>query len=193
MVDTPLDSLQRLRSGEESAWRELHREHYPRLWSSVQRILHNPTLSDDVVQETFIKAHRDIRRFAGQSQLGTWLYRIAINQALDSMRKKVRTDRWLSFLSPLPAEDSNLPALPEGEVLPAASLGLERADLREKIAEAMAELSPEHRAVVQLRLIDELSLQESARLLRCRPGTVNSRLHYACEHLRRKLSKRTAD
>jgi RNA polymerase sigma-70 factor (ECF subfamily) len=192
-VDTPLASLQRLRSGDETAWRELHRDHYPRLWSSVQRILHNPTLADDVVQETFIKAHRDIHRFAGQSQLGTWLYRIAINQALDTMRKKMRTERWLSFLSPLASEDSNLPALPEGEVLPVASLGLERADLREKIADAMTELSAEHRAVVQLRLIDEMSLEDSARLLRCRPGTVNSRLHYACEHLRRKLSKKPVE
>jgi RNA polymerase sigma-70 factor (ECF subfamily) len=193
MVDTPPDYLPQLRSGDEGAWRDLHRDHYPRLWSSVQRILHNPTLSDDVVQETFIKAHRDIHRFAGQSQLGTWLYRIAINQALDTMRKKVRTDRWLSFLSPLAGEDSNLPALPEGQVPALASLGLERADLREKISEAMAELSPEHRAVVQLRLIDEMSLEESARLLRCKPGTVNSRLHYACEHLRRKLGRRSAD
>jgi RNA polymerase sigma-70 factor (ECF subfamily) len=190
MVDNSQASLPELRSGDESAWRELHREHYARLWSSVQRILHNPTLTDDVVQETFIKAHRDIHRFAGQSQLGTWLYRIAVNQALDTMRKKVRTERWLSFLSPLAAEDSNLPALPEGEVPAAASLGLERADLREKITEAMAELSAEHRAVVQLRLIDEMPLEEAAQLLRCRPGTVNSRLHYACEHLRRKLSKR---
>ena len=53
----------------------------------------------------------------------------------------------------------------------------------------MRELSLEHRAVVQLRLVDEMSLEETAQLLRCKPGTVNSRLHYACEHLRRKLAK----
>ena len=189
-VESSPDILQQLRSGDESAWRDLHREHYPRLWSSVQRILNNPTLSDDVVQEAFIKAHRDIHRFNGQSQLGTWLYRIAINQSLDTMRKKVRTERWLSFLSPVAGdEDSRMPTLPEGEVAPVASLGLERADMRERIGAAMAELSPEHRAVVQLRLVDELSLEETARLLRCKPGTVNSRLHYACEHLRRKLSR----
>ena len=92
MVDTSSDYLQRLRSGEEPAWGDLHREHYPRLWSSVQRILNNPTLADDVVQEAFIKAHRDIRRFEGNSQLGTWLYRIAINQALDTIRKRQRTE-----------------------------------------------------------------------------------------------------
>jgi RNA polymerase sigma-70 factor (ECF subfamily) len=187
-VDTSPEQLQRLRAGEEAAWGQLHRDQYPRLWSSVQRILNNPTLADDVVQEAFIKAHRDIRRFAGQSQLGTWLYRIAINQALDAVRKKQRTDRWLSFLAPV-SEDDQQPTMPEGHVPPAASLGLEHAELRETIFRAMAELSPEHRAVIQLRLIDEISLEETARLLRCKAGTVNSRLHYACEHLRRKLGK----
>jgi RNA polymerase sigma-70 factor (ECF subfamily) len=180
--------MQRLRSGEEAAWGELHRDHYSRLWSSVQRILNNPTLADDVVQEAFIKAHRDIRRFEGHSQLGTWLYRIAINQALDTVRKKQRTDRWLSFLSPL-ADEENPAVMPEGHVAPAVSSGMENKELRETIFEAMTELSAEHRAVVQLRLVDEMSLEETARLLRCKPGTVNSRLHYACEHLRRKLAK----
>ena len=187
-MDTSPDQLQHLRAGEEAAWGQLHRDHYPRLWSSVQRILNNPTLSDDVVQEAFIKAHRDIRRFAGQSQIGTWLYRIAVNQALDAMRKRQRTERWLSFLSPV-ADEEKYPAMPEGKVAPAASTGLENADLREIIVHAMAELSPEHRAVVQLRLVDEMSLDETARLLHCKVGTVNSRLHYACEHLRRKLAK----
>jgi RNA polymerase sigma-70 factor (ECF subfamily) len=70
---------------------------------------------------------------------------------------------------------------------------LERAELRERIAGAMAELSAEHRAVVQLRLVDELSLEETARLLRCKAGTVNSRLHYACEHLRRKLARKGSE
>lgn len=187
-MDSPAQFLQRLRSGDESAWGELHREHYARLWSSVQRILNNPTLSDDVVQEAFIKAHRDIKHFEGNSQLGTWLYRIAVNQALDTIRKKQRTERWLSFLSPI-SENENQPSMPEGHVDSAASTGLENLELRDTIFEAMGELSAEHRAVVQLRLVDEMSLEETAQLLRCKPGTVNSRLHYACEHLRRKLAK----
>ena len=187
-MEAPPEFLQRLRAGEEAAWGELHREHYARLWSSVQRILNNPVATDDVVQEAFIKAHRDIKRFAGQSQLGTWLYRIAVNQALDTIRKKQRTDRWLSFLSPV-AEDEKQPSMPEGQVASAASTGLENAELRDVIFAAMGELTPEHRAVVQLRLVDEMSLEETARLLHCKPGTVNSRLHYACDHLRRKLAK----
>lgn len=187
-MDSSPEYLQRLRSGEERAWGELHRDHYPRLWSSVQRMLNNPTMTDDVVQEAFIKAHRDIGRFEGNSQLGTWLYRIAINQALDTIRKKQRTERWLSFLSPM-AEEENPTSMPEGQVKAEASVGLENAELKEAIVAAMGELSFEHRAVVQLRLVDEMSLEETAQLLRCKPGTVNSRLHYACEHLRRKLAK----
>jgi len=186
-VDSSPDFLKRLRAGEEAAWGELHRDHYPRMWSSVQRILNNPTLADDVVQEAFIKAHRDIKRFEGNSQLGTWLYRIAVNQTLDTIRKKQRTERWLSFLAPM-ADEENQPIVPEGNVAPASSTGLENADLRDAIFAAMGELSAEHRAVVQLRLVDEMSLEETAQILRCKPGTVNSRLHYACEHLRRKLN-----
>jgi len=187
-VDSSPEFLRRLRAGEEVAWGELHRDHFPRMWSSVQRILNNPTMTDDVVQEAFIKAHRDIKRFEGNSQLGTWLYRIAINQSLDTIRKKQRTDRWLSFLSPT-VDDENQPTMPEGQVKPEASTGLENAELKDAILEAMSELSFEHRAVVQLRLVDDMSLEETAQLLRCKTGTVNSRLHYACEHLRRKLTK----
>jgi len=83
--------------------------------------------------------------------------------------------------------------MPEGHVAPVVSTALENADLRDLIVQAMAELSVEHRAVVQLRLVDEMSLEETAKLLRCKPGTVNSRLHYACEHLRRKLSRTKSD
>ena len=117
-MDTSPADLQRLRSGDEAAWRDLHRDHYPRLWSSVQRILNNPASADDVVQETFIKAHRDIHRFNGQSQLGTWLYRIAINQALDTVRKKARTDRWLSFLSPVATRIPTCPPCRRARSLP---------------------------------------------------------------------------
>ena len=187
MLDFDEARLNRLRAGEEAAWSELHREHFGRLWSSVQRLTQNPSATDDIVQEAFVKAFREIHRFQGQSQLGTWLYRIAINQGLDALRRKQRMDRWLTFLAPVDERNPGAQALPEGSVAAQASSGLERDDLRNLLTDAMAELTPDHRAVVQLRLIDEQSLEETARQLRCKPGTVNSRLHYACEHLRRRL------
>jgi RNA polymerase sigma-70 factor (ECF subfamily) len=191
-VNLDRNELTRLRSQDEEAWADLHREHFPRLWCSVNRILNNPSHADDVVQEAFVKAFREVDRFQGQSQIGTWLYRIAVNQALDFVRKRQRRERWLSFLSPFrdPGDDGALPALPDRPVPAESSSELERADLREHLFAAMAELSPEHRAVVQLRLVEEHSLAETSEILGCKEGTVNSRLHYACEHLRRKLKAR---
>jgi RNA polymerase sigma-70 factor (ECF subfamily) len=185
------EKLAALRAGEEWAWAELHREYYPRLWSSVNRTLNSPSQADDVIQEAFVKAHQEISRFQGQSQVGTWLYRIAINKALDFQRKERRRERWISFFSPL-TDRKDAPAVPDAPVAPTNAVRLENADLRHQIAGAMAELSLEHRAVVQLRLLDEISLADTARLLHCKEGTVNSRLHYACEHLRRKLKNKVA-
>lgn len=181
------DCLKELRAGNEEAWARLHREHFPRLWSTVNRIINNPSLSDDVLQLTFIKAHREIGNFTGQARIGTWLYRIAVNQAVDSVRKQGRLSRWLGFFSPVADGEDGVVPMPEFPVEPESRSGLERADLAREITAAMAELSPEHRAVVQLRLVDDCSLEETAKILRCKEGTVNSRLHYACEKLRQKL------
>lgn len=159
------------------------------MWSSVYRILQNASHTDDVVQEAFMKAYRDIEKFQGQSQIGTWLYRVAVNHALDFARKRKRRERWVSFFSPI-REDEETPTVPDMPVEEESSRGLEREDMRTEIAAAMAELSPDHRAVVQLRLVEEHSLAESAKILGIKVGTVNSRLHYACEHLRRKLERK---
>jgi RNA polymerase sigma-70 factor (ECF subfamily) len=117
------------------------------------------------------------------------LYRIAVNQALDAVRSRQRRANWISYFYPIADErdGEGVPMLPEGEVPPLVSEGLDRAALRDTLNRAIAELSPEHRTVVQLRLIDELSLEETAEILKCKVGTVNSRLHYACKYLQKKL------
>jgi RNA polymerase sigma-70 factor (ECF subfamily) len=190
-VDTLDELLPRLRRGEEAAWGEVHREFYPKLWGTVQRIVDNTATADDVVQETFVKAFRDIGRFQGQSQIGTWLYRIAVNQALDTVRSRQRRAAWLSYFAPV-GDDRDPDAqnlIPEGSVPPLVSEGMDREELLKTIEKAISELTPEHRAVVQLRLVDEISLEETAQLLHCKVGTVNSRLHYACKYLQKKLQK----
>ncbi|MEM1058912.1 MAG: RNA polymerase sigma factor [Verrucomicrobiota bacterium] len=185
-------SLASLRAGDQDAWAQLHRLHYPRVWNSVNRMLNNPSLTDDVVQEAFLKAYRTIGRFKGNSKIGTWLYRIAINQGLDVVRKKKRREKWVSFLNPLNDREDE-PSVPDQPVESEVSLNLENADLRKMIVEAMDELSEDHRTVVQLRLVDEMSLADTAKALGIKQGTVNSRLHYACEHLRRKLKTKLKD
>jgi RNA polymerase sigma-70 factor (ECF subfamily) len=174
------------RAGREDAWAQLHRDHFPRLWNSINRIVQNPSLSDDIAQEAFVKAFHEIHRFEGNSQFGTWLYRIGVNKALDAMRKSRRRERWISFFSPK-ADEDGVETMPDLPVPAQSAKGLESAEEWARIREAMSELSPDHRAVVQLRLIEERSLEETARALKVKVGTVNSRLHYACNYLRKKL------
>lgn len=192
MSEEPEPSLADLRAGDQEAWARLHQLHYPRVWNSVNRMLNNPSLTDDVVQEAFLKAYRTIAKFKGNSKIGTWLYRIAINQGLDTVRKKKRREKWVSFLNPLNDKEGEA-SVPDQPVAPTASLDLENADLRRIILSAMEDLTEDHRAVVQLRLIDEMTLAEAAQALGIKEGTVNSRLHYACEHLRRKLTTKLKD
>jgi RNA polymerase sigma-70 factor (ECF subfamily) len=189
-VSSADEVVEQLRQGDPEAWARLHREQYPRIWSTVSRILNSESQAEDVTQEAFVKAYQQIGRFNGQSQIGTWLYRIAVNQALDQTRKIKRRERVLSFFSPLKSEEEGQTSVPDMPVEPEAARGLERAEMRGEIKAAMAKLTPEHRAVVQLRLVEELSPAETAAALGCKEGTVNSRLHYACDQLRAILGKK---
>lgn len=177
------------RQGREDAWRELHQRYYPGLWHTAHQILHDAALAEDVVQEAFIKAHRQIHRFRGDSKFSTWLYRITHNQAQDTLRKIQRRSKWLGLfplstpgpngeLSPMPE-----PADPSGDAAQHAA----RRDDREAIAKALQSLSPEHRIVVELRLIQGFSTEETARILKLKKGTVLSRLFYSCQNLKKIL------
>jgi RNA polymerase sigma-70 factor (ECF subfamily) len=174
------------REGREEGWRELHRRYYSGLWSAANQMLRDEALSEDVVQEAFIKAYRQIRRFRGDSKFSTWIYRIALNQAYDALRKQQRRGKWLG-LFPLQSEDEEdapeAVAVDHHDAARAAALG----DDREALAKALQSLSPEHRAVVELRLIQGFSTEETARILKCKKGTVLSRLYYSCQKLKKLL------
>ncbi|MFZ5806033.1 MAG: RNA polymerase sigma factor [Verrucomicrobiota bacterium] len=174
--------VQQAQAGESAGWAELHREYYPKLWSVVNQIILDASIAEDIVQESFIKAYRQIGRFRGQSKFGTWIYRIAVNQALDAVRKKNRRQRWFQILPWNQEDDENDPV----QELPAPEKTMseaERTDLRTAIARALEILTPEHRAVVELRLVQGLSTEETAQILKCKKGTVLSRLFYSCQKL----------
>lgn len=179
--------VEKARNGESAGWAELHRRYYGRLWSAVNQIVADAALAEDVVQDAFIKAFRQIHRFRGNSKFSTWLYRISVNQALDALRKKSRRQKWLGLFS-LDEEGEDSPArqvaMPEPD-LPEN----ERGDHRAALAKALQTLGPQHRAVVELRLIQGLSTEETARVLGCKRGTVLSRLFYSCRKLQPLLRK----
>ena len=188
-VKTPEDDafwVDKARDGETTGWAELHRRYYPKLWSAVNQVVEDAALAEDVVQEAFIKASRQIHRFRGNSKFSTWLYRIAMNQSFDALRKRNRRQKWLGFFSLDDGENSTTldVAAPEPNLSQT-----ERADHREALAKALAALTPEHRAVVELRLVQGLTTEEAAKALGCRKGTILSRLFYACRKLQTLLKK----
>ena len=123
----------------------------------------------DLAQEGFLKAWRSIRRFQGRSSFYTWLYTITINVTIDSLRQRCRR-------SEVELDD----AIPS--FLPGPGVNFERAEIREQVYAALAQLTPEHRAVIVLKEIEDLHYQEIAEL-NLSIGTVMSRLFYGRKKL----------
>jgi len=176
------------RAGRDEGWRELHRRYYAGLWHVAHQLLRDEALAEDVVQEAFIKAHRQIRRFRGDAKFSTWIYRITQNQARDVLRKQQRRGKWLG-LFPLngASDDPDAPEIDAVDQGRTASEDAALGDDRAALAKALATLNPDHRAVVELRLIQGFSTEETARILKLKKGTVLSRLFYSCQKLKKHL------
>jgi len=90
MEGNDLDLVQQTRAGDPDAFREIVERHSRRLFRTAYRLTGNEAHADDVVQENFLRAYRNLQRFDARSQLGSWLYRITVNCAMDLMRKETR-------------------------------------------------------------------------------------------------------
>ena len=181
------EALKLVREGRAEGWEMLHQQYYRGLWAAVYQVLHDEALAEDVVQEAFLKAYKKIKYFRGQSKFSTWIYRIAMNQAYDAGRKKQRRQKNLGMF-PLQddEEKQEIEAVDERTGADAAHAG----DLRKAIHEALDQLNPDQRGVVELRLIQGFSTEETAKILGCKKGTVLSRLYYSCQKLKEILGDR---
>ncbi len=173
-------ALSLARAGKHEGWELLHAHYYRGIWAAVNQILHDDSLSEDVVQEAFVKAHKKLNRFRGQSKFSTWLYRIAVNQAYDTVRKSGRRQKWLG-LFPIQNDDEDREI--EAVEHRTGADEVQNRDLNKRIHLAMESLNPDQRAVVELRLIQGFSTEETAKMLGCKKGTVLSRLYYSCQKL----------
>ncbi|MDP2469299.1 MAG: sigma-70 family RNA polymerase sigma factor [Candidatus Palauibacterales bacterium] len=173
--------IDRARAGDERAFRELVERYEPRVAATVVGMLGAGDEAEDVGQETFIRLYRSLDRFRGDSSLGTYLTRIAINLSLTALkRRKRRTSRFVS-------RDERERELPETSVDPRGDL--ERKETALEVRAAVEALAPDHRAVVVLRMIDGLSTRETAEILGIPAGTVMSRLARAMDRLERALKE----
>jgi RNA polymerase sigma-70 factor, ECF subfamily len=157
--------IERARRGDEEAFREIVRRHEHQVAATVIGILGSGPEVDDLGQETFVQFYRSLGRFRGDSQLGTYLTRIAINLSLNELRRRKKFAR---FLEPGSSGSGNTVLSRKEQENSADARGLVRRGLQK--------LPPEFRTVIVLRLINGYSTRETADILRLPLGTVLSRL-----------------
>ena len=185
------DLVRQAGEGDRDAFRELFERYQRRVLSVVMGMLHDRDAALDVTQDTFIKAYRSIDRFKGEASFYTWIYRIAVNLAIDWQRREWRRPMAAPTRSPSgdgPEEDA-IDRI--GDETPGNDPFLATRDrqLRERVREAIEELTPDHKAVILLRDVEGLSYDEISRAMQCSIGTVMSRLHYARKKLQKRLKE----
>ncbi len=172
--ESELQLVERCRRGELGAFEELYRQHSGRLFSLAVRMLGNPADAEDMLQEIFLSAHRKLESFRGEAALGTWLYRLAMNQILDHVRSRAaRTGQLTDGL-----DDATLLADASGHRL--ADRAIDRIDLER----ALAELPEGCRAAFLLHDVEGLEHREVSEVLGIAEGTSKSQVHKARLRLR---------
>ena len=182
-MDNELALIELVKKGDKKAYNTLVLKYQDRLVYSVYKFLKDFELAQDIAQEAFIKAYKNIEKFRGDSQFYTWIYRIAINTAKNVVSTKARkseiydndtTDQLLSESAMTSENPENI---------------LQAEQLRSEINKALQNLPEDIRVTLSLREFDGLSYEEIAKVLECPIGTVRSRIHKGREMLDQTFSK----
>jgi RNA polymerase sigma-70 factor (ECF subfamily) len=176
------------RARDEAAVRAITQRYNQRLFRIARSILRNEAEAEDVVQETYVRAITGLEHFRGDASFGTWITRIAMNEALGRLRRHKPTVDWESYgKNRMPAEIINFPGS-------GASIDPERtmaqSEVRAVLEDAIDELPDAFRAVFVARVVEGMSVEETADLFGLKPETVKTRLHRARNLLRDALDKR---
>lgn len=178
MNSADLELAQRCKQGDLAAFEEMYRANAPRLYTLVLRMTGSEADAEDLLQEVFLQAHRKLGGFRGESSLGTWLYRMAVNQALDFLRG--RQARMAHVTASYDEDDVAEPVAPS----PAVPAAVSRVDLER----AIARLPDGCRTAFVLHDVEGLAHHEVAALLGISEGTSKSQVHKARFRLRSMLS-----
>ena len=173
--------VERVKQGDIAAFDILTKKYRERLYCVVYNIVSNREDAMDIVQDAFIKSFSSIHSFKGKSAFYTWLYRIAVNMAVTFIKRN-RLKRFFSFDN-INEELANSEIVEKIAVVKEGQQSALLNELKEKLNEALANLSIEHRTVVILHEMEGLSHAEIAEITKTREATVRSRLHYAQQQL----------
>jgi RNA polymerase sigma-70 factor (ECF subfamily) len=183
--------VSRFNQGDENAFLEILSRYQAKILSITQSLLHNRSDAEEITQDTFIRAHRNLHGFRGDSSLATWLHRIAVNLARNRYWYFFRRRRHASFsLDRAVGEegDATLADLIPADV-PDPSRTATREEFETLVNECMDSLEPHHRDILALRVVHNHSYDEIASQLGIHVGTVKSRIARARESLRARLAE----
>jgi len=184
-----LELVKQCQASQTEAFDELVTRYRTRIFAMIYNMVHNEQDAWDLAQESFVKAWKSIKRFRRDSSFYTWMYRIVMNVTIDWLRKKQIKGAGSEFDDSIQLKeiDPASKTVPKADPLPHERM--ERNEIRAKIDNAIGQLSPEHRAVILMKEIEDMQYHEIAETLGCSIGTVMSRLFYA----RKKLQKLLRD
>jgi RNA polymerase sigma-70 factor (ECF subfamily) len=179
-VQGDLELLAAIRRGNRSAFEQLYRAYHPRLTRFLSMLVRRPPIIEEVVDDTMMVVWTRPDSFHGASKLSTWVFSIAYRKAMKALRKQDEA-----------VEDKSAYQRVSLEPDPEDMSGSGR--VRQILQEAITELSPAQRAVVDLTYFHELGYREIAEILGCPVDTVKTRMFHARRHLRTKLGGELAD
>ncbi len=179
--------IERSRNGDAGAFTGLIGRYEDRIFRLAKTVCAGlPAEADDVYQETFLTAYKKLGSFRGDSELGTWLYRIASNLCLMKHRKK-KSEPFVPLLDRPHDHDGPAPEFRDWDPTPEEAAN--KKELVEKVGGALAKLPMDYRLVVTLRDVEGLSAEETAKILKLSVAAVKSRLHRGRLFLRDQFEK----
>lgn len=179
------DLVAAARGGDAAAFEAIMRLHNRQMFRTARAILQNEADAEEVVQEAYLKAFLHLDGFAGASRLSTWLVKIAVNEALARLRRRMPDGAPVHPAPELAAENSMTP-----ESSPEAAAA--QSEIRRLLEAAIDALPQAQRTVFMLRAVEEFSTEDTASCLGIPAETVKTRLHRAKQQLRRRLQHRVA-
>ena len=172
------------KQGDMAAFEELVKLYEKRVYAQTLRMCKNPEDAAEAAQEAFLSAWQGLPFFRGDASFSTWLYRLASNACVDLLRRESRHRNAAG-----PSLDDEEAAVDAADTAPLPQEALERKELKEQIEEGLRSLTPDHRQVLILREMHQLSYDEIAGVLELDVGTVKSRINRARKQLRNFLIK----
>jgi RNA polymerase sigma-70 factor (ECF subfamily) len=179
--------VERCQQGDLDAYGILVGRYRHKVYGLAFSMLRNEQDATDLSQEAFVRGWQGIRRFKKNSSFYTWIYRITTNLVIDVVRRRDRRPTTAFEEGIEPDTDPSVQEAPSTNPSPVDEA--QRKELRGQIDAALLELSPEHRAVIQLREFEGLDYATIAKATGCSIGTIMSRLHYARKHLQKLLKE----